>query len=132
MTFRQGNMLALDIPDQTFSGITAFYSIIHVPRAEVTEALHELRRVLRLGGVLLVAFHIGQQVVHLEEWWGETVALDFNFFTPDEMSDYLKTAGFVVDEVVERPPYPDIEHQSQRAYIFARRRSGRKSPIELL
>ena len=48
------------------------------------------------------------------------------------MSDYLKTAGFVVDEVIERPPYPDIEHQSQRAYIFARRRSGRKSPVELL
>jgi ubiquinone/menaquinone biosynthesis C-methylase UbiE len=132
MTFQQGNMLALDIPDATFGGITAFYSIIHVPRAEVTAALRELRRVLRLGGVLLMAFHIGQQVVHLEEWWGETVALDFNFFTPNEMSGYLQAAGFVVDEVIERAPYPDIEHQSQRAYIFARRRSGRKSPIELL
>jgi ubiquinone/menaquinone biosynthesis C-methylase UbiE len=121
LTFRQGTLLALDIPDATFGGITAFYSIIHVPRAEVTAALRELRRVLRPAGVLLMAFHIGQQVVHLEEWWGQTVALDFNFFTPDEMSGYLLAAGFTVDEVVERPPYPDVEHQSQRAYIFARR-----------
>jgi SAM-dependent methyltransferase len=121
MTFRQGNMLALDIPDATFGGITAFYSLIHVPRSEVAAALRELRRVLRPGGVLLAAFHIGQQVVHLEEWWDERVALDFNFFTPDEMVGYLQAAGFTIDEVIERLPYPDVEHQSQRAYIFARR-----------
>jgi ubiquinone/menaquinone biosynthesis C-methylase UbiE len=118
MTFRQGNMLALDIPTATFGGITAFYSIIHVPRAEVTTALCELRRVLRPGGVMLLAFHIGQQVVHLDEWWGEKVAVDFAFFDVDEMTSYLQAAGLTVDEVVERPPYPDVEHQSQRAYIF--------------
>jgi SAM-dependent methyltransferase len=121
MTFRQGNMLALDLPDATFGGITAFYSIIHVPRPEVTLALRELRRVLRPGGILLLAFHIGEQVVHLEEWWGQTVALDFNFFTSDEMSGYLQAAGLTIDELIERPPYPEVEHQSQRAYFFARR-----------
>jgi ubiquinone/menaquinone biosynthesis C-methylase UbiE len=119
MTFQQGNMLALDIPDATFGGVTAFYSIIHVPRTEVTTALRELRRVLRPRGVLLAAFHLGQQVVHVDEWWGETVALDFHFFDAGELAGYLQAAGFAIDEVIERPPYPDVEHQSRRAYIFA-------------
>lgn len=123
ITFQQGNMLALDIPDATFGGITVFYSLIHVPRPEVIVALRELRRVLRPSGVLLAAFHIGQQTIHLDEWWGEEVALDFNFFETGEMTGYLEAAGFAVDEVIERPPYPDVEHQSQRAYIFARRPS---------
>jgi hypothetical protein len=26
-----------------------------------------------------------------------------------------------VEEIIEREPYPDVEHQSRRAYIFARK-----------
>jgi len=36
----------------------------------------------------------------------------------DEMARYLDAAGFQVEEIIERPPYPDVEHQSRRAYIF--------------
>jgi ubiquinone/menaquinone biosynthesis C-methylase UbiE len=119
--FRQGNMLALDVQDDAWAGIAAFYSIIHVPREEVSAALRELKRVLRPGGDLLLAFHIGAEVVHLEEWWGQAVSADFVFFQPPEMQGYLQTAGFEIEEVIERAPYPDVEHQSQRAYIFARK-----------
>ena len=40
----------------------------------------------------------------------------------DEMQSYLERAGFVVEEVVERDPYaPEVEYQSRRAYILARK-----------
>jgi SAM-dependent methyltransferase len=66
--FRQGGMLALDAPDGTWAGIAAFYSIIHIPRDDVTRALGELRRVLRPAGLLLLTFHLGDDMVHLDEW----------------------------------------------------------------
>jgi SAM-dependent methyltransferase len=119
--FRQGDMLALDAADGTWEGITAFYSIIHIPRGDLPQALRELHRVLRPGGVLLVAFHIGDETVHLEEWWGHKVCVDFFFFRSDEMAQHLRNAGFEIEEIIEREPYPDIEHQSRRSYIFARR-----------
>jgi SAM-dependent methyltransferase len=121
MEFRQGNMLSLDIEDGAWGGIAAFYSIIHVPRREIAVALAEMRRVLRPGGLLLVAFHVGDETVHLDEWWGQRVSLDFRFFRPEEMAGSLRAAGFEVEEIVEREPYPDVEHQSRRAYIFARK-----------
>ena len=34
----------------------------------------------------------------------------------------LEAAGLAVEEVVERDPYPEVEFQSRRAYIFARKR----------
>ena len=45
-------MLALEIADETFAGIAAFYSIIHIPRTDVVRALTELRRVLKPCGLL--------------------------------------------------------------------------------
>jgi len=121
--FRQGDMAALDAPDEAWAGITAFYSIIHISRDDLAKVFGELRRVLRPGGMLLVAFHIGEDSIRLKEWWGHEVCVDFFFFRPDEMAGFLRGAGFEIDEIIERDPYPDVEHQSRRAYIFARRGS---------
>lgn len=119
--FRQGDMMALAEHDGTWAGIVAFYSLIHVPRANMEQALDEFHRVLQPGGLLLIAFHIGDETIHLDEWWGQAVSVDFFFFRPAEMSSFLRASGFEIDELIEREPYPDVEHPSRRAYIFARR-----------
>lgn len=121
LEFRQGNMLALDVEDEAWAGIAAFYSIIHIPREEVVAALLELKRVLQPGGWLLVAFHLGTEVLHVEEWWDQSVSVDFVYFQAPEMQAYLQAAGFLIEDLIERPPYPDVEHQSHRAYILARK-----------
>jgi SAM-dependent methyltransferase len=124
--FREGDMCALDLPDGSLGGVAAFYSIIHVGRDRLAVALGEILRVLGPGGVLLVAFHIGDETLHLDELWDEKVDVDFHFYESGEVAAALAAVGFEVEEVLERDPYPpEVEHQSRRAYIFARRpRSG--------
>ena len=114
-------MSSLDVENEAWGGIVAFYSIIHIPRAEVISVLREFRRVLRPNGLLLLSFHQGQEIIHLDELWGEKVALDFVFFQLHEMEDYLKAAGFEIEDSIERPPYEGVEVQTQRVYIFARK-----------
>ena len=119
--FKQGDMLSLDIEDATWDGVAAFYSIIHIPVHNLVVALSEIKRVLRPGGLLLLAFHIGDNVLHLDEWWGQNVSVDFHFFRPEQMRGFLESAGFTVEETIEREPYPEVEHQSLRAYLFAKK-----------
>lgn len=122
LDIRQGDMLSLDVTDESWAGIVAFYSIIHIPRTKVARALSELGRCLRPSGRLLMSFHIGDEVMHLDELWGHPVKMDFIFFRTDEMLGYLGDAGFDVEETIERDPYPDVEYPSRRAYILAFKR----------
>ncbi len=120
--FRQGDMLALSgVADNSYGGIAAFYSIVHIPRPALNQALGELKRVLVPEGILLLTFHIGREVIHRDEWWGKEVSLDFIFFEREEMKEHLKAAGFELEEVIERDPYAEVEYPSRRAYIFARK-----------
>lgn len=120
MAVAQGNMLALPFADESFAAIVAFYSIIHLSRADVPLALAEFLRALRPGGHLLLAFHGGQGEVHRDEWFGAPVAVHATFFEADEMSGWLRDVGFSVREEMERPPYEE-EYPSRRIYILAQR-----------
>jgi len=120
ISFRTGNMLAVDLPDASLAGIAAFYAIVNIPRESVPEVFREIARVLQPGGILLLAFHIGDETLHENELWGRPIDMDFFLFQPDAIRRDLESAGLVVEEIIERDPYgEDVEYQSRRAYIFA-------------
>ncbi len=119
--FRQGNMLALDDADRSAAGVLAFYAIVNFTRDELAVAMAEIHRVLRPGGHLLFSFHIGSETRHLAEFLGKPVPIDFQFFEVDDVESLLATCGFEAVDVRVRDPYPDVEHPSRRAYVFAQR-----------
>lgn len=121
MTFVEGDLRALPFADGALAGVVAFYSLIHVERGGLTDALRELARVLRPGGQLFAAFHVGDEIRRVEELWGERTALDFVFFGVGEMQSALADAGLTVTETTEREPYPEVEAQTRRAYVRAAR-----------
>lgn len=126
--FAQGSMLALGAPDAAWGGIVAFYSIIHLPPESRRQAFAEFARVLKPGGLLFLAFHMGDEQRHLDEWWGQPISLDVWFLQPQAIESQLRDVGFTVEMSLVRQPYaPEIEHQSQRAYIFARKAYSRET-----
>lgn len=122
IAFREGNMMALDLPDASLAGIAGFYAIVNIAKEKLPGLFREMARVLRSGGLLLLAFHIGDDTLHVEEFLGQPVSMDFFFFLPAEIRGQLKAERFTIGEVIERAPYaPEVEYQSRRAYIFAQK-----------
>jgi ubiquinone/menaquinone biosynthesis C-methylase UbiE len=121
LTFSTGSMTALPAADASWDGLVSFYSLIHmIDDADLRAALAEFRRVLAAGGLLLLAVHAGEETRHLAEWFGAEVDVSFRFFDPAWLSAELERAGFAVESLTRRQPYPGAEVATPRAYILAR------------
>jgi ubiquinone/menaquinone biosynthesis C-methylase UbiE len=122
IAFNQGDMRALPVHDNTWAGIAAFYAIVNLSPRDVVQALREMVRVLLPGGRLLLSFHIGEDKSQVEDLWNSGAALEFHFYRVGTIAGYIRSAGFEIEEIVEREPYaPEVEYQSRRAYIFAQK-----------
>ena len=120
--FCEGDMTALELEDASLAGITAFYAIVNLPAELRPKAFREMARVLRPGGLLLLTFHVGGAVLGVSELWGRPITMKFYTLERDVVLGSLSSAGLRIEECLERDPYPPpIEHQSRRAYVFARK-----------
>jgi SAM-dependent methyltransferase len=118
----RGDMRSLPFACGAAAGIVAFYSIIHVPLAQVSGIFSEMFRVLRPGGTLAIAFHVGDDVLRVHELWGVKTELDFFLLDPEAVRSALAESGFRVLDAIEREPYDGaVEAQTRRCYVLAQR-----------
>jgi hypothetical protein len=59
--------------------------------------------------------------MHVDEWWGERVDLDFFYLDPAEVAQGLAGAGFAQVARTDREPIPGVELASRRSYLLCRR-----------
>lgn len=119
--FKVDDMMSLSFDDASLAGAVSFYSIVHFGPSELDSVFIECARAIEPGGLFLVAFHIGNDVKHVDDLWGVGVSLDFRFHEPWFVTKSLMRSGFSVIETTEREPYAEAEHQSRRCYLLAKR-----------
>ncbi len=117
--FQKGNILEPEFADDSIAGVVSFYAIVHFTQDQVRTAFREVFRVLQPGGLFLFTYHIGEETIHLDEFLGKEIDIDFMYFPTAFISRSLRDCGFNKIETIEREPYPEVEYQSRRAYVFA-------------
>jgi ubiquinone/menaquinone biosynthesis C-methylase UbiE len=119
--FQKGNLLELEFQNDSIAGVVAFYAIVHFTKEQVEKFFQELFRVLQPGGMVLLTYHIGEDTIHIDDFLGKKVDIDFMFFTNEFITSCLEGKGFGKIETIERESYPNVEFQSRRAYVFCKK-----------
>ena len=104
-TYRLGSLDDLAVPDHSVAGILAWYSLIHLPPADLDRVLAEFRRAMVPGGPLVVGIFVGDEVGAFDH----KVATAYRW-PVDEFSARLRRAGFAeverllrLDDAAHRP-----------------------------
>jgi len=137
LDFVVGDLRDLPTGDASWGGALCAYSLIHLDRDDRPRAYAELARAIRPGGWLLASFHTAHlengtgpgESVHLGQWWGREVDLEFHYLDPAEVSAGLAAVGFELMARTDRAPIPGTEAPTRRCYLLARRRGPGDSPL---
>jgi SAM-dependent methyltransferase len=119
VSFVGADMRALPLRDAACAGLVAFYSLIYWAEAATAAILGEMRRVLRPRGLLVLAVHGGAGSERFTDFKGTPVDVTLHYHQPERLAALVAGAGFSVDTVEARPPYPE-EHPTTRVYLVGR------------
>ena len=120
MEFHCMRMTELAFGTESIDGIIAYHSIIHTPKKYVGRIFREFRRVLKRGGLLLVAVKQGDDEGIVDDFLGSHAPIWLTSFRKHEVTSYLASNGFRILVIDVRRPYPD-EIQVARIYAMAER-----------
>ena len=122
----QGNFTVPPMPrggdprDPGWALVTGWYAFVHLAPSELVPTLTALTRVLRRGGVLALATHVGREVRRPGAVVGVATDLDFVLHDADAVVDAAGAAGLREIEWYRRSPLPD-EAATERLYLLGRR-----------
>ena len=101
---KQGDVSSLDLPDGTYDLATAFETVYFWPGLE--ECFKEVARILKDGGLFLISNESdGEDSASLKF---EKIIEGMKCYTPEQISDALKKAGFSEASIAHHPNKPWI------------------------
>ncbi len=94
-TIIQGDMTELSFAGESFDGIWANASLLHLTKQEMRKVLAKLFLILRENGVLFCSVKGGEgEHGIVEDKYGKPVERFFSFYNEDELCKIIKDAGF--------------------------------------
>lgn len=122
LDFILGSMTSLPYADDSFVGVVAWYSIIHIPDEHLDTVFAEAARILAPGGWFQLAFQLGDRVDHFSDMAGFDVDLDFHRRSISSVLAALEPHGFAPVTRLEREPdragqFPEATRQG---YLLVR------------
>ncbi len=90
-----GDLLDLPFENESFDGVWAYTSLLHIPKASMPKALAEIKRVLKPQGIFALGLIEGD-FEGFKESSGVSLPRFFAYYEKEEVEALLVQAGFLI------------------------------------
>lgn len=95
--FRLGDMRKLNFKNDSYNGIIASYSLIHIPKNEVSGIISNLYKILKKGGIIYLGLQSGKSCeIFIDEPFKHGESLFLNIMSLKEIKVILEKEGFKI------------------------------------
>jgi len=120
--FRHGDIRKLDFPPNSFDGILASCSLIHIPKKDVPALIKKFHQILKKDGAIYFALQGGKsEEIFVDEPFKPDEKIFLNIMSFYEIKNLLVNAGFSIVKKYERPPKSKEELNFTKLFVFARK-----------
>ncbi|MCL5795838.1 MAG: class I SAM-dependent methyltransferase [Patescibacteria group bacterium] len=120
--FRQQDIREIDFPLNSFDGILASCSLIHIPKKDVPSLLKKFHQILKKDGAIYIALQGGKsEEIFVNEPFKPYEKLFLNIISFDEIRNLLVETGFSIIKHYEREPKSKGELNYTKLYIIGRK-----------
>jgi SAM-dependent methyltransferase len=116
----QGDLAALPFRDGAFDAVTAYHSLIHIPRDQHRTVVDEFARVLADGGRVLLSEGTEGWRGTNPDWLGAGVQMEWHIAGADATREHLRSAGFTVEAERNAADSLDDGNDARWAFLAAR------------
>lgn len=109
---------------ESFDGIFASCSLIHIPKEDTSKTLRKFYKILKNNGVLYTALQEGKsEETYINEPFKQDEKLFLNIISRDEIIEFLKSSGFAIIKIHERKAKSKEELSFNKLYIIAKKKN---------
>jgi len=120
--FKQQDIRKLDFPPNSFDGILASCSLIHIPKSDVPSLLESFHQILKKDGAIYIALQGGRSdEVSIDEPFKPDEKLFLNIISFDEIKNLLAKSGFFIVKKYKREPKSKEELNYTKLYVIAKK-----------
>ncbi len=125
--FRNADMRNLDYQENSFDGILASFSLIHIPKSDVPNTLKGFYKTLKTKGIIYIGIQEGKsEEIFITETFRPSEKIFLNIMSRSELKKLLKDSGFQILRYFGRKPQNSEEFDYTKYVVIAIKASMEK------
>ncbi|MCX6815937.1 MAG: class I SAM-dependent methyltransferase [Candidatus Aenigmarchaeota archaeon] len=119
--FSVKDMRKINYRNDTFNGIVAAFSIIHLKKKDAINIIKKFHKIVKFNGVVYLALQEGKGEKIITEPLNPGKKIFVNFYTVLEIKNILKTSGFKIVLFKKGGPVNKYAFLNKKLFIIARK-----------
>lgn len=121
--FKKSDMRKLDFKPNSFDGILASFSLIHIPKKDIKKTVSSFYKFLKPEGIIYIGIQEGKsQEIFLTEPLKPNEKVFLNIISAEEIEKVLTKTGFIILDKFSRPAENKEEFNFNKFVVIARKK----------